>query len=94
MIVKTSELRHFCDTLMTHLEDSGYETIEITDDYFWDIPYQQMYVPEKKPTELTLGSLTEDWKEIKKIEENDYTVAYVLVWIGNILKNIGYRTPV
>ena len=90
MIVTVEELRKMCEHLLNHLEEVGASSIEIPVDYYWDIPKESHYDPYNKPEEFTLGQLTDDWQELKKIlSEEGEPISYMLVWLSAILRAVG-----
>ncbi len=90
MNIELSELKAIFLLEINHLEELGYEKIEIPVDYYWNIPQNVRYDPYKEPDNLDLGQLSDDWQDLQKIirGEND-PVAYDLVWLSTILRAIG-----
>ena len=90
MQIATSELRQAMTKLLDHLDDAGRGKLTISKDYYWAIPADRQYDPYKKPTEFTLGQLSDDWLEVKKIVEGQSApVGYALVWLAAIIRAIG-----
>lgn len=90
MKIAIAELRTACKTLLDQVEASGIDHVEIADDYYWDVPADSRYRPYEKPTDLTLGQLTDDWAEIERLVAGTGTpVAYSLVWLAAILRRTG-----
>jgi hypothetical protein len=88
--VRLTDLEHVLQTITSYLRSRGLEAVEISDDYYWDIPDDQLYDPLTKPTELDLGQLTEDWEKLSHIlEGKSPTIGYALVWLSSILRAIG-----
>lgn len=93
MNIELSKLRALLLLEIDHLEEMGYEEIEILDDYYWNIPQDVRYDPCQKPQNLDLGQLTDDWQELLKVYRgNREPLAFDLVWISTILRAIGERT--
>lgn len=92
MNIQISDLREVCEQLFSHLETNGHTSIEITDDYYWHIIKEQKYDPYRQPNDLTLGQLTDDWIELKKITEGkSEPLGYAFVWVASILRAIGEK---
>lgn len=90
MEVNTTELRHITTCLLDHLENMGQNTIQIPHDYYWAIPTSEKYQPYSQPTDLSLGQLSEDLNELRKLLQSDSEpIAYAFVWLASILCAIG-----
>ncbi len=90
MNIELSELKAIFLLEINHLEELGYEKIEIPVDYYWNIPQDVRYDPYKEPHILDLGQLSTIPQGLQKIIRgaND-PVAYDLVWLSTILRAIG-----
>lgn len=90
MQVSVSELRAVSEQLFLHLERSGYSSVELDADYYWNIPKKLRYNPYEEPKELDLGQLTDDWDNLCKILEgtND-PIGYACVWLSTVLRAVG-----
>jgi hypothetical protein len=92
MTINVSELRVITEKLFTHLENLGINSVEITEDYYWDIPEEQKYNILKEPKELDVGQLTDDWEFLLKVlEPNREPLGYSFVWLGKLLEAIGEK---
>jgi len=90
MNVKVTELRLIADQLFTHLEETGRGEFEVSEDYYWAISKEEIYNPSKDPEDMTLGQLSDDWNELNAIQKTESPpIAYALVWLAAILRNIG-----
>jgi len=91
--VKVIELRAIADRLFAYLEETGRNEFEVSDDYYWAISKEEVYDPSKDPKDLTIGQLSDDWNELGAIlKEERPPIAYALVWLSAILRNIGERS--
>lgn len=89
MTVDVEELRKIVAILLDEVERGG-STVEINDDYYWDVPKDDRYKVYASPTELTLGQLTDDWNELRRIGRGEVdALPYALVWASSILRRIG-----
>lgn len=92
MKVKVSELRQAANTLFDHLEQSGHSEVDVEHDYYWSIPDKDLYLPYERPSELTLGQLSSDLEEIKRINAHEKPpVGYALVWLATLLRFVGAK---
>jgi hypothetical protein len=95
MNVKLVDLHWMSERIFEHLRELGVESVDIPVDYYWNIPKGQIYNPYQQPTELDLGQLTDDWRELQKLTDPEsQPIAYHLVWLSTILRAIGEHTPV
>lgn len=95
MEIKLSDLSQICTRLFFHLEEMGIQTIDVNEDFYWNIPKSELYNPYQNPSELDLGQLSDDWNELQKIlsaQQEPY--AYGLVYLAPILRLIGEKVIV
>jgi len=90
MRLELAKLRAATELLFAHLEERGYDSVEIAHDYYWDVEGPERYDPYIRPNELTLGQLSDDWSEVEKILRKDSEpVGYALVWLSALLRAVG-----
>ena len=90
MEVKLSDLRIIFNKILDHLEKNGVTSIELEEDYYWEIPKNQVYNMHKDPKKLSIGQLYEDMEFLNNIlKGRDEPIGYGLVWISSILRYIG-----
>ncbi|KPL75290.1 hypothetical protein ADN00_13095 [Ornatilinea apprima] len=95
MEIKISELSQVCTKLFLHLQELGIETIEISEDFYWNIPKGEVYNPYQRPTQLDLGQLSGDWNDLIKVLINEKEpYANGLVDLAPILRAIGEKVIV
>ena len=88
--VDLEEIRSALETVFDHLKKNGVTTIEIEEDYYWNVPQEDVYNPLVDPTDLDLGQLTDDWSRLQSIRTGeDPVVGYALVWASSLLRRIG-----
>lgn len=93
MEITLSELKAVFLQEVNHLEELGYEKIEIPVDYYWNIPQDLIYDPYNEPKNLDMGQLSDDWQELQKTLRGDRDpLTYDLVWLSTILRAIGEHT--
>ncbi len=93
MKIPISQLRAIADKLFSHLESLGYDSVEISEDWYWNIPEEEKYVMENEPKDLNIGRLSDDWEFLQGVSENDDDppISYALIWLGKILQVIGEK---
>lgn len=92
MLIKTDDLRKAVAVMLSHLDETGQNSVEIEDDYYWVIPQKECYNPYSTPTatNLTLGQLSDDWNEISSIISGQREpIGYSLVWLAAIIRRVG-----
>ena len=94
MTVSIEEVQKVLNSIMDSIKERGVLKIEISEDYYWDIVKNDLYKIENQPKKMTLGSLSDDIEEVRKINNGDYDpVAYNLHKVNAILRYISENTP-
>jgi len=94
MKVQVEVLRAALNKLLDHAKEAQGESIEVDADLYWFVPKELLSDPAAEPTELTLGSLDDDWSEVAAIGNGTKEpFGYGLVWASTVLRAIGDRTP-
>lgn len=89
MSVKLNDLEAFSEKILSQLEQSGYEEIEIDIDRYWKLSFENIDIDKRNP-KVTIGSFVEDWNNLKKLLDNDHPItADDMDRLGNVLKIIG-----
>ncbi len=92
MKVSIAELREVANLLFDHLERSGHAEIEVDSDYYWSVPAEELYSVYEEPTDLTIGQLSDDQRELASIRTGAKPpIAYALVWLSSLLRFVGAR---
>ena len=93
MSVTLEELRRITATLYDHLETRGVRTIDLDGDYYWSIPREQRNDPTQEPTVKSIGQLSDDLEELRRIQRGETEpIGYALVWLASILREVGEQT--
>lgn len=86
----THELRAIANRLIDHLEATGHQNFELSHEYYWSVPANAKYVPYAPPGDLSLGQLSDDLAELRRIANGETEpVSYALVWLGAVLSAVG-----
>ena len=93
MTIKIDEIRQACNKLLDFLESNGNNEI-ITDlDFYWNIQSSSLYNVYEDPENMTIGQLSDDLNELRKIINNETEpVGYALVWLSSLLRLIGEKS--
>lgn len=90
MEVTIAELRIVANRLFDNLDKAGRQAITIPHDYYWSVPQDERYDPYKQPSELTLGQLSDDIRELRRIATGEaQPLAYAFVWFSSIARALG-----
>lgn len=94
MKIYIAELEKIVGLLFEHIKADEHEWVEITDDFYWDIPGEKRYDPYNEPQDYNLGQLTDNWNELSNILHGRIEpINYALVWLAAILRKIGEDLP-
>ena len=90
MKIQKQDLLRVIDILKGKINEHFDESIEVAEEeYYWEIPLEDLYDPTTKPEDLTLGQLSEDWKELLRLKEKDsIPISYDLIRLSVILEII------
>lgn len=92
MKIRISELREAANLLFDHLERSGHAEIEVDRDFYWSIPDDKLYAAYEEPSGFTMGQLSDDCQELRKISSGQREpISYALVWLSSILRFVGAK---
>jgi hypothetical protein len=93
MQIAIADVRRTCELLLSHVEQSGRASIDLTKDFYWNIPQEQRYRAYEEPDALDVGQLSDDWAELQAIVGGQKEpLGYALVWLSSILRAIGEET--
>jgi len=92
MKIRISELREVANLLFDHLERSGHVEVDVDQDFYWSIPDDKLYSVYEEPSGFTVGQLSDDCQELRKISSGQkQPIAYALVWLSSVLRFLGTR---
>ena len=87
-IIEVDELRKITDLLFHHLQDVAGGTLRIKAEYFWAIDQNERYEPYTRPSNLSIGQISECIENLRRLNESN-AISYGLVWLSSILLAIG-----
>ncbi|MDN3606386.1 hypothetical protein [Kaistella yonginensis] len=71
------------------------DSFSIDRDLYWNIPENELYKVYENPSNLTIGSIVEDWEYLEKIiSEKREIIDYDLHKLSIILKFISNKIPI
>ena len=92
MRVEIAELRRAASRLFDHLDKAGIRSFDIEHDHYWVVPRESRYNVYEQPQQLDVGQLTDDLQSLRSVNNSaEPVVAYGLVWLAAILREIGER---
>jgi len=92
MDIEKKDLIELIDLLKSEIDGWFHEGIDFEDDFYWDIDREELYQFSKEPNDLSLGQLTEDWSELKRLKDKDQIpIKYDLQRLGVILRYLASR---
>jgi hypothetical protein len=90
--ISIDEFRKATEVILCRIEERGHRTVDIDVDFYWAVPKKHRYDPYKQPSELTMGQLTEDWRELQGISTGTREPAgYALTWLPAVAVALGER---
>ena len=88
MKISVDEIQKITSHLLSRLKESRGNTIEINNDYYWDISDEELYNPYEEPKNITLGQLSADIEEVQRLVNSDNAIMYDLKRLAEIFKAI------
>jgi hypothetical protein len=88
MKVKISEIEFIVALLLNKLKENLGDEITSDSDYYWENSPDEVYDPHKKPKDFTLGQLSDDMQELRRLSNSKDSIKYDLNIISRILKAI------
>ena len=94
MKVNIDEIQKITSFLLSRLREEKGNEIEIENDFYWDISSDELYNPYDTPENISLGQLSDQLKEIKRLSVSpDNAVSYDLKRIAVIIKALSIENP-
>ena len=92
MRIDMDELVRVVGILVQHFKEQQKASVEVAEDYYWEIGEAQLYDPTKDPSDFSMGQLTEDWQRLSQIASGEAPpIGYAFVWLGSVLRAIGQQ---
>lgn len=87
MRIEVAALRETVTRLLDDLEATHGEAVTLPENYFYSVPFPELYDVLRDAPQLTVGQLSESWENLQR---DDASVQWELVWLGDVLKAIGH----
>lgn len=92
MRIKISTLSEICVRHFESLQDLGYDSLEISRDYYWTIDLEDLYNLYEDPEDFGVGSLVEEWQAMEQILTGEYEPCAVsLQWLAGLFMAVAER---
>ncbi len=90
MKIAVKDLKALCKIILTKMETSGFDYIEIDIDLYRNISFEDTCNLNTETPEFLVGSLVDDWNSLKKVldKQNPPTIVD-FERLGTIIKLIG-----
>jgi hypothetical protein len=90
MTIDLEQLEKAIGIVFKHLAEQGVSTVEIDEDFYWNVPTDEVYVPTNSPANLDVGQLSFNWSDLQSIANGKSpAIGYGLVWAAPLLRRIG-----
>ena len=90
MKIHVKDLRTVTQRAFDTVEERYGGVIELNEDLYWSIPRDARYNVDIQPGKLDIGSLAEDYDEIRKVLTGEHDVIrYDLAYLGSTLVALG-----
>lgn len=90
LTIETGELRDVFERLISHLEQTNGRSLSLHEDYYYSMPFPEIYDVTSGPPEPTIGQLSESWANLQRSQTE--TISIELVWLADVLKALGHLT--
>lgn len=92
MRIELDDLVRALNVVVQHIKEQHQGSVEISEDYYWEIDPAQLYDPTKDPSQFSLGQLSDDWQRLGQIITGEAPpIGYALVWLSSILRAVGQK---
>jgi hypothetical protein len=89
LTIQIPRLRRAFELIADHLAESEGTALSLGNDYFWAIPADELYNVYSRPTEMSIGQLSESWQHIEDvIDGKTDIVTYHLIWLSDVLRAV------
>lgn len=92
MQIDLEELRAVVNRLIDQaVKTHGSARITLNAEVYWDIDQFELYDPTQKPTDIELGSLSDDWEFLGNVRKGVDIAAVQLTQVAPLLRRVGER---
>ena len=88
MNISIAELAEITAAIFKEAQEAGVDEVELDENYYWLVPDESIYdiSTGDQPQDLNLGSLFDDYSELKKSCELDRLLPYDLKYISSLFR--------
>ena len=91
--INLDELQKSVLVLISKFKERAGTSIDLKNDYYWDIDAKELYNPYQEPRDFALWQISFDWEHLKKINP-DEAIPYDFEKVANILKALSNEYPI
>jgi len=94
MQINAADLKILIQRLSDNIGENLPDNIDIdAEDFYWEIPENDLYNPMEEPSTFTLGQLSDDWEELQRLKEGEVIpVSHDLKRLSAILQIISKKS--
>lgn len=90
VIIPISLLRQATNVLLSHLESVAGDGVAVGHDYFWSVPFDEMFEFESQPSALMVGQLTDCIGNLEQIlDDPSGATSLALIWLADLMRVAG-----
>jgi hypothetical protein len=90
--VSLEDLAKAFQLILKHIETIHGRSVEISQDYYWEISEAELYDPTRDPASLSLGQLSDDWERLQQLLAGEAPpIGYAMVWLSALLRAVGQK---
>jgi hypothetical protein len=92
-VINIGQLRVIIDSILAHIEnDLQIKEVELSEDYYWNIADDVLYMGENEEKEITVGSLSDDLEFLMPlIHDKDRAFSLMLIHVAPILRYLALK---
>ncbi|MGI8966436.1 MAG: hypothetical protein ACR2H1_10180 [Limisphaerales bacterium] len=77
--INVEEIQSAINALLNNLRASGIREVELKKDYYWEIDSDKIYDVATDPSDLSIGSLFDDWESIQELASGKSEPVFLLI---------------
>jgi len=79
--------------IFSDMRDRGLDNISLDADFYWSIPSEMIYDPYTEPTDLNIGQLEEDYKNLVQMSNENLLIGHNLKNVAVLLRYLSEKYP-
>lgn len=91
--IDLTDLRKITEKLFDHIINTRNEKQVVIDkSFYWNIPFDELFDMGKRPKNLDIGSLSDEWEFVSELlEDNAIPVAFQFTELATLFRLIGEK---